>query len=202
VERHHVIPKCLGGSNAKENMVALIPEEHYVAHQLLVKMHPRHRGVANAAVLMAERCSGNKAYGWIRRSRATAQRGKKRAPFSREHRENLAAANIGKKHSAESRAKMSEALRHRIRKPHSLEARAKMRAAKLGTKASKETRAKMSAAGMGNKRSLGHKHSPETRAKLSAILRGNKRTLGYIASPETRAKLSIAQLARRKDSHV
>ncbi|XAO17074.1 homing endonuclease [Escherichia phage FL23] len=37
-ERHHIIPKCLGGSNDASNLVDLTPEEHYVAHQLLVKI--------------------------------------------------------------------------------------------------------------------------------------------------------------------
>lgn len=35
---HHVIPKCLGGSNGRENKVLLTIREHYIAHALLVKM--------------------------------------------------------------------------------------------------------------------------------------------------------------------
>ncbi len=38
VERHHVIPKSLGGSNSKENIVVLTPKEHYICHLLLTKM--------------------------------------------------------------------------------------------------------------------------------------------------------------------
>ena len=38
VEKHHIIPKSLGGSNSKENLVALTPREHYVCHLLLTKM--------------------------------------------------------------------------------------------------------------------------------------------------------------------
>jgi len=30
----------MNGNNRKENIVRLSPEEHYVVHQLLVKMHP------------------------------------------------------------------------------------------------------------------------------------------------------------------
>jgi hypothetical protein len=37
-EKHHVIPKCLGGSNTTSNLVRLTAREHYVAHLLLVKM--------------------------------------------------------------------------------------------------------------------------------------------------------------------
>lgn len=36
-ERHHIIPKCLGGSNAKSNLATLTAREHFVAHLLLVK---------------------------------------------------------------------------------------------------------------------------------------------------------------------
>lgn len=37
-ENHHVIPKSLGGSNSKKNLVALTAREHFVCHRLLVKM--------------------------------------------------------------------------------------------------------------------------------------------------------------------
>ena len=38
-ETHHIIPKSLGGSNEKGNLVALLPEEHYKCHCLLVFMY-------------------------------------------------------------------------------------------------------------------------------------------------------------------
>ncbi len=38
VEKHHIIPKSLGGSNKKENIVALTAREHFICHRLLVKM--------------------------------------------------------------------------------------------------------------------------------------------------------------------
>ena len=38
VERHHIIPKCLGGSNEPSNIAILTPQEHYICHRLLVKM--------------------------------------------------------------------------------------------------------------------------------------------------------------------
>jgi hypothetical protein len=39
LENHHIIPKCLGGTNKKDNLVLLTPREHYIAHWLLYKMH-------------------------------------------------------------------------------------------------------------------------------------------------------------------
>ena len=39
-ENHHIIPKCLGRTNDKENMVLLTAREHFLAHWLLHKMYP------------------------------------------------------------------------------------------------------------------------------------------------------------------
>lgn len=38
VEKHHIIPKSLGGNNRKENLVNLSAREHFICHRLLVKM--------------------------------------------------------------------------------------------------------------------------------------------------------------------
>lgn len=38
VEKHHIIPKSLGGSNAKSNVVSLTAKEHFICHMLLSKM--------------------------------------------------------------------------------------------------------------------------------------------------------------------
>jgi hypothetical protein len=40
VEKHHIIPRSLGGSDDKSNIVALTSKEHFVCHLLLTKMHP------------------------------------------------------------------------------------------------------------------------------------------------------------------
>ena len=37
-ERHHIIPKSLGGSNSKDNLVKLSAREHFICHLLLTKM--------------------------------------------------------------------------------------------------------------------------------------------------------------------
>lgn len=36
-ESHHIIPKCMGGSNSLSNRVLLTPREHFIAHLLLSK---------------------------------------------------------------------------------------------------------------------------------------------------------------------
>jgi hypothetical protein len=37
-EKHHIIPKSLGGDNSLSNLVRLTPKEHFVCHRLLTKM--------------------------------------------------------------------------------------------------------------------------------------------------------------------
>lgn len=37
VEKHHIVPKSLGGSNAKDNLVKLTAREHFICHLLLPK---------------------------------------------------------------------------------------------------------------------------------------------------------------------
>ena len=39
VERHHILPRALGGSDDSSNLVALTAKEHFVAHVLLAKIH-------------------------------------------------------------------------------------------------------------------------------------------------------------------
>jgi hypothetical protein len=41
VETHHILPKCIGGSNGKDNLVVLTFREHFIAHWLLVKIYPK-----------------------------------------------------------------------------------------------------------------------------------------------------------------
>jgi len=37
-EKHHIVPRSLGGNNSKDNLVRLTAREHFVCHLLLTKM--------------------------------------------------------------------------------------------------------------------------------------------------------------------
>lgn len=39
VERHHILPRAMGGDNSRENLIRLTPEDHYFAHLLLAFIH-------------------------------------------------------------------------------------------------------------------------------------------------------------------
>jgi hypothetical protein len=161
-ERHHIIPKCLGGSNEPGNIVVLTAEEHFVAHQLLVKMHPDSISLIWALSAMTHstqrmRRPPNKRYGWLRRRFAEAMRKR----------------YLGKPLTAEHRAKLSAAAKARKHKPHSAEAKARMSAASKGKQKSAEHRAAMSRAKKG---SPGPPRSAEYERKRVAGIRRAMKT--------------------------
>ena len=40
-EKHHIIPRSLGGTNEQDNLVGLTAREHFICHYLLAKMYPK-----------------------------------------------------------------------------------------------------------------------------------------------------------------
>jgi len=71
-EKLHIIPRCMGGIDSPENLSFLTPEEHWLAHLLLVKMYPGNEKLVFACQAMS-RAGGhnqrvnNKLFGWIRK---------------------------------------------------------------------------------------------------------------------------------------
>lgn len=128
-ERHHIIPKCLGGSNEKTNIAILTPREHFLAHRLLCKIHPDNYKLSFALVIMASGKSksavGHKAssreYELARETWRNAlkkhhpSRGKR---LTQEHREKISRSSprlsgedhpmYGRKHSERTRALLIE----------------------------------------------------------------------------------------------
>lgn len=42
-EKHHILPKCLGGNDESANLVRLTFREHFICHQLLCKIYPENQ---------------------------------------------------------------------------------------------------------------------------------------------------------------
>lgn len=118
-ERHHIIPRCMGGKDDTLNLVNLTPEEHYVAHQLLIRIYPNNHKLIYAAKMMTigattHKRKSNKLYSWLRQRFADAisidNTGK---ILSKETREKISKANVGnskhlgKSHTQESKDKIS-----------------------------------------------------------------------------------------------
>jgi hypothetical protein len=108
-EVHHILPRCLGGTNNDENLVKLTAEEHYLAHQLLVKIYPEESGLIKAAIAMSVNPFGyrnnNKSFAWLRKRHSESMKGR---VVSDQARLNMSKAQKGKTIPAEQRAKMSE----------------------------------------------------------------------------------------------
>ncbi len=55
LERHRIIPGCLGGKYKKGNFVFLNHREHCLAHLLLTKIYPKNKKLLSAAHLLMRR---------------------------------------------------------------------------------------------------------------------------------------------------
>lgn len=99
-ERHHILPKSLGGSNNKSNLVALTAREHYLCHLLLVKITEGTDRTSMLRAFNAFKMSGSK---------NPRQLTSRRYQTIKLLTEGLPAWNAGKQHSPETRAKISAA---------------------------------------------------------------------------------------------
>jgi hypothetical protein len=122
VEKHHIVPLCLGGEDVLDNLIALPPRAHYLAHYFLWKANPCNSKLAHAFAMMAvnnpyqHRIMNGKLYELSKIARSKALKGKKlseetkqkmRKPKSQQHREKLrgnknAKGNKGKKYGPRS----------------------------------------------------------------------------------------------------
>lgn len=161
-ERHHIIPKCLGGGESKDNLVRLTAAEHYIAHLLLMKMYPSVHKIALPILLMAKNIginTKNKLVARAREKAAESQRGKKRSKDTikkmSEALKGRQVVNKGKRMSDEQRVKLSKSLKgreaHNKGKSPSQETRDKLSKANKGRKLSEETRMRMSISHKGTK---------------------------------------------------
>ncbi len=61
-EIHHIVPRCLGGSDEDGNLVMFTAREHYVAHLILAKEYPDVQGLTYAAFMMSGQNKGSRHY--------------------------------------------------------------------------------------------------------------------------------------------
>lgn len=138
VERHHIVPKCLGGTDDISNLVQLTPEEHYVAHQLLVKMYPGNHKLVFAVKMMTVnqprgKRTTRKMYGWIRRKWVESASTAPRKPRKKETKPR----NRDYTMSTEQKQKISNSLKARNYK-HSPDTIERIRQSNIRTKASRK----------------------------------------------------------------
>jgi hypothetical protein len=117
-ERHHIIPKCMGGSDEEDNIVKLTAREHFICHLLLIRMTPpEYRAKLVYAAWQLSRPSKNKTvkvtnriYALLKEQMSASYTGRKRKPFSDEWKANMRLGAVDRK-----RAPMTEHRLHIIR---------------------------------------------------------------------------------------
>lgn len=53
-EIHHILPRCMGGEDNKENLIYLYAQEHYYAHKLLALENPENNSLQYAWWMMSQ----------------------------------------------------------------------------------------------------------------------------------------------------
>lgn len=154
-ERHHIIPRCIGGTNDKENLIDLYGREHFEAHRLLALENPDNKKIVHAWWMMSTAMKSPDRNGHItpeeyeeaRKAYSQAMSGEnnpwygKSSPrlgthLSEEQKQHLREINTGE-------------LNPNFGKPVGEETRAKMRIAHLGRVATEEERLNMRNAHLG-----------------------------------------------------
>ena len=155
-EKHHIIPKCLKGTDDKSNIVKLTAREHYIAHLLLAKIYNTY-GLYSAVIYMQTGLLKNRKFKFN-----SSLYQKIREEFANKLSQKMKGKNKGKTPwnkgkkckslSEETRQKISEANKGRIR--------------------SEETKNKISESLKGNKNMRGKHLSEDAKQKLSAVNKG------------------------------
>lgn len=97
-EKHHILPKCMGGSNGRENIVELTAREHFVCHWLLCRIYPQHSKLAHAFWFMSKQNAPTQQRDYIVSSRVYAE-AVSNLKFTEEHKNKIAIAKIGNKNN-------------------------------------------------------------------------------------------------------
>lgn len=197
-ERHHIIPKCMGGDNSKENLVRLTAREHFICHTLLVKIYPDKKTLIFAVVRMMKHTKNSRTFDWIRET----------------NREISRQVNIGRIVSDEERNKISKWQSRSYEEKYGSEMAKQLRQKRVeqttgegnpiyGIKRSKETLVRMME---GQRKHLdkmleetGSYVTNEYRQKMSESTKGHRNGMyGKNHSEETKQKMRIPKSEETK----
>ena len=196
-ETHHIVPKCMGGSNDKENLIDLFAREHFEAHRLLALENPENEKLT---------------YAWWMMSHVKDKAQDRYQVTAEEYEEARIAISIKQKEEQTKRMKSKKA---RKRISNTLKGRyVGDKNPRYGKHCSEETKSKISNANKGKfsgeknyfygksfrgeeSPMYGHQHTKESKEKMSKSLKGkyvgeNNPNYGKPMSDKQRAKISEA----------
>lgn len=153
-ESHHILPKCLGGTNTKDNLVLLTAKEHFVCHKLLCKIYTTVPALQFAFWAMCNQKREGRAYRVGSRDYEEAKKNFQKLS---------SALHLGKVETEETRRKKARPgkLNGMFGKKHTQEAKDAVAKANTGRIDSKETTQKRKESALSRPR-----HSIETRQKI------------------------------------
>jgi hypothetical protein len=183
-EKHHIIPKSLGGTDTIDNLVNLTAREHFICHWLLTKMCGdivSCNKMIYALYCMRQRSKNHQRYS----NKITArvyENLKGKIVITDEVRQKISKANVGKKKTDSYKQKMSEIMvgenNHFYGKTHDDATKVKISESlkgripwNKGTPMSDDTKKKLSEKTIGRSKKP---HSEETKEKM------RKAKIGYI----------------------
>lgn len=194
-ESHHIVPKSIGGTDSKDNLIDLSARDHVFAHLLLAKIHGG--PMFYAYWMMVSGCASYRAR---RNGELVRVPSHLVAIAKRKRSETMSATRSGENHhfyginhSEEVRKKISVSLKNKYDEGYICPTK--------GRVASDEERAAMSLRmkkrfndGMAHPM-LGKTHTPEARAKISAAQTGElNRNYGKPLSREHAENIGLAQI--------
>ena len=194
-ERHHIIPRCVGGTDEHTNLTYLTAREHYFAHLLLAKHYggSHWRAVKFMGELKGRKTS--KMYESARLIWIRSISGENNHNYGKGY---LQAGELNHMYGKTTSDLQKESTRMLMTgRTVSEETRKKMSASQTGKKATEETRRKMSEQRKGRILSEEHKAkvgrkgrviSEETKKKMSISMSAEARRAASLKSWETRRK--------------
>jgi hypothetical protein len=169
IEKHHIIPRSLGGTNEHTNLVKLTAREHFVCHLLLTKMV---NGIARKSMCYAA---------WQMTLIKDRRRHKPTARMYEILKKKLSQSYKGIPKTEEQKKKQSAIMKGRTGTPHTAAHKKYMSALYTGKPKSYASFA-------------GKQHTEETKKKQSACKQGkNNPMYGQKQTSEAKLKISIKQ---------
>jgi len=146
-EKHHIIPKCLGGNNKKENLVKLTAREHFLCHWLLFRIYQANQGLAYSFWIMSNRYlkdkkQSSRSYQEAKEAFSKLRKGQKHSEMAKEklrnNKERGMKISISLKGSKRTELTKNNQSLARLGKKESLETRQRKSKTLTGMKKSKE----------------------------------------------------------------
>ncbi len=202
-EKHHILPKSLGGSDSVTNLVYLTAREHFICHWLLTKIYTEgeeHWKMINAFRMMRAENPKQKRYTTKITARVYSNLKEEYSVLQSERYKGTGNGFYGKKHSEEVKNRISEANKGDKNASKRPETKKKIAESKIGKKRDSfgnTWRLNLSKASSGENNGMyGKSHSDETKQKQ------RERAIGRKQSNETIQKKADAIRGMKREKKL